>query len=229
MRPSHSRQEGLPSRLQLLADLLGSVSALAETAGVSRRSLTDWLQGLREPQAAFLHRIADKTGVDYQWIREGQGEMPAKLLVNRPAPETVALTPISAPQVRSITHVDRNWASLRLGVSPDKIILWNQPDDSMEPMVGLGDPVLCRAWPTENPPPIVGFARHCIVVVRNEYLLRTVVQTEGVGPILLRPCNPKYAEMTAPEDLRFVAEALWGGHSLVQPKNEIRTKKRGLR
>ncbi len=225
MRKPSPREPGVPARLQRLADLAGSVVALAEICGVSRRGLNDWLNSVRPAHPTLLAKIAEATGTDPEWLREGRGTPPTRLSPQGPA-HIVSLIPMNEPHVRSILAIDRNWLHLRLGLAPERAILWNQPDDSMEPLVGLGDPVLCRPWPKDSPPPITGLTRYCLVRKGEDVNLRCIFRLEGTGSIVLRPRNPKYPEILLPADAEILAEAIWGGHSLEQPMKESRNKSR---
>lgn len=79
MRKAQQRPEGLLSRIQHLADLAGSVAALAERSGQSRRTLTDWLREVREPTPRGLRRLVDALGINQAWLLGGHGPAPRTL------------------------------------------------------------------------------------------------------------------------------------------------------
>jgi phage repressor protein C with HTH and peptisase S24 domain len=61
-------------RIKSLAKTLGSVSALAETTGIPKRSLDDYIAGTTDVKAERLAAIVKSCGVSAQWLLLGDGE-----------------------------------------------------------------------------------------------------------------------------------------------------------
>lgn len=209
MRKAQDRPEGLLSRIQHLADLAGSVSALAEQTGQSRRALTDWLTEVRPPSTQGLRRIVDSLGVDPAWLLDGIG--PAPTALRRPAEPLpgVTLTAIDEPQIRSILAVDGAWLHWRLGLRPEDTILAHQADDAMVPEIGVGEPVLCRAT---SALPRQESTQTMLIRVEGEIQIRLVRLEDKRLTIFGR--NKQLEPITvAPKEIEILGEVVWFGRS----------------
>jgi transcriptional regulator with XRE-family HTH domain len=68
----------LAARVQSLVDALGSQRALARLADVSDGTVIGWLEGA-QPYPRTLKKLAERTGVTLEWLRDGKGDMTAEL------------------------------------------------------------------------------------------------------------------------------------------------------
>ncbi|KAA0014528.1 hypothetical protein F0A17_02455 [Billgrantia pellis] len=65
----------LSDRLRVCARLAGSGNALADKAGIARRTLENYFSGRSEPKGAALASIVTAVGVSGHWLLTGEGEM----------------------------------------------------------------------------------------------------------------------------------------------------------
>lgn len=56
-----------------------SPSAFAEKVGSSDRSVKRWEKGITEPADTTLRKIAEVSGLDFEWLDTGRGEVPKPL------------------------------------------------------------------------------------------------------------------------------------------------------
>ena len=143
MRQSSPRPSGLPSRLQRLADLAGSVLALSEIAGVSRKALGEWLSGKREPSSYGLRKIVDGLGVDQEWLLTGVGPEPRSISSGVVKTAAIPLTDRFSEN-KSIISADVDWLRIHLGLRSDNTLLLHAQDDELAPTICRGEPVLAR-------------------------------------------------------------------------------------
>lgn len=143
MRRPSQRPPGLPSRLQLLADLAGSALALAELSGVSRKALGEWLTGKREPSPYALRKFVE-AGVDQEWLLTGKGLAPRSIAMGV---VKSAAFPLTDPfgDSKSILSADADWLQIHLGLRKDNTLLIHAPDDEMAPAICRGEPILARS------------------------------------------------------------------------------------
>lgn len=65
----------LSDRLRACARIAGSGNALADKAGIARRTLENYFSGRSEPKGAALASIAKAVGVNGHWLLTGEGQM----------------------------------------------------------------------------------------------------------------------------------------------------------
>lgn len=212
MRPTQPRSLGLPSRLQHLADLAGSVVALAEMAGISRKSLTDWLTEKRPPSGQGMRKLVDRLGIDQGWLLTGEGEMPRAISGGVVRTDATALFDCSDPSNRSILSADASWLRIHLGLSASNVLLYHPQDDQMAPTICRGEPVLAR---------VGGSPDHHIWrlhVVRHQgiVMVRYIKSMDNGGGVGLRTENNVddygYIATEGSEDgINILGEVVWYG------------------
>lgn len=76
MSKAFSERKLLAERIAAARNHAGlSQAALSKVLGLTRSSVSQWEGDYTEPAAANLRAIATKTGVNYEWLSTGRGEM----------------------------------------------------------------------------------------------------------------------------------------------------------
>ena len=136
-------------RLTALAKQKGGTAALAQSAGISKRTLEKWLSGETQPKADALKKIAKETGVDLNWLITGEGSpeggSSSTDLVFVPQLPVRASAGAGAvveqEQPAAMLAFSRRWLREH-GVSPSHASVITVWGDSMEPTLRDGDLVL---------------------------------------------------------------------------------------
>ena len=206
MRQSAPRPKGLPSRLQRLADLAGSVLALSEIAGLSRKGLGEWLSGKREPSPYALKKLVDSLGVDQEWLLTGIGPEPRSITAGVVKTAAVPLADHSSDS-RSMLSADVDWLKIHLGLNSSNLLLVHAQDDEMAPTICRGEPILARAGGTPG-----HSWRLFVVRNENEVMVRYAREEEN-GSITLRSENIEASGLSLGEEggLAFLGEVVWYG------------------
>jgi transcriptional regulator with XRE-family HTH domain len=67
--------DSFAKRLAVLVDLAGSQYAFAQKTGVTPSSITNWLTKGMEPRTKIIRQIANRCGVNEDWLATGSGLM----------------------------------------------------------------------------------------------------------------------------------------------------------
>lgn len=120
MKRPRERQPGFPQRLQSIVEHYGSIAALSEASGISTKTLSDWLRGLRAPHAATVRKLCDAIDVDSAWL--SQGDSPEiRWGAGVPAGRQVHLQAIDSGE--SLLAVSSAWLQTHFGVADQGIFL----------------------------------------------------------------------------------------------------------
>jgi transcriptional regulator with XRE-family HTH domain len=222
MKQSAPRPSGLPSRIQFLADLAGSILGLSEITGLSRKSLGEWLAGKREPSPYALKKIVVTLGVDQEWLLYGTGAEPRSITAGMVKTAAVPLTD-STSDSQSILSAGVDWLKFHLGLNASNLLLVHTQDDEMAPTIFRGEPVLAR---------IGGTPGHSwrLFVVRNEGVVMVrYAREEENNSITLRSENIESSGLWLGENggLKFLGEVVWYG-TKVQPYAPARSRVQSL-
>lgn len=72
----------LPWRMKMALEDAGiGVAEMGERLGVSRDTISNWINGRIQPRRAFLRVWADECEVDFRWLAEGRIQTTARGLV----------------------------------------------------------------------------------------------------------------------------------------------------
>lgn len=177
MRPAAPRQEGLPARLQVLANRFGSINDLAKAAGIPVKTLSDWLRGVRIPHATSLTKFARTVGVSLAWLRDGVGP-------EVEAPDDLELTPLD--QRRSLLRVSRAWAQAWLGApaSAKLVVIHALPDDAIPGQVEADEPVLFVEVDRDFRP-----APGAVILIQDHFMRERIIVADKEGGFPGRICG----------------------------------------
>jgi len=241
MRISAPRPPGLPTRIQTIADCIGSIKDLANLSGISRRSILNWASGRIAPHPAMVLRLATIAKVSPDWIFRGEGEPPAtgaqgaqQEIQNRVATSSsdfVNLTPAWDQPVHSIQGISRVWAHMHLGLGADQLVFMTATDDDLAPIIERNEPVIIRLIPEEDRPFIVPDPNDIYLVnlftfngqpIGNVHpTLHHVLQDQEPGTWMV----PKYlpSNITPPmqhgkfsiDPMQIIGKAIWKGQRIM--------------
>lgn len=217
-RTSGPRSSGLPQRIQLLADLAGSVSALAERAGCSRKTLQNWLTKAAPSTRGGLTNLARNLEVSETWLIDGKGDPPEALQGETPLripgsrrQYLSVLCDVEDPTVMSFGTVSTKWLGFSQGLKYEDSVWWHATDSSMGPEIKQGEPVLLRKVgnPDLKPP-----GEHVFLVRLDGRVMLRAVSTRDKKTILLRAWHPNYSGVVVdPTEVEFLGELVWYGKS----------------
>lgn len=231
MRTSNPRSPGLPQRLQHLADLAGTVTALAQRGGCSRKTLQNWLTGTLPVNRSGLLRLAQNLGIPEVWLTDGVGEPPSQLgSAGRQATETVPLLDVSNPKAVTFLSASVEWLHYAFGLRPEEVVWWHSTDAAMWPEIAIGMPVLLR----RIDPIIPGIRTDRLLLVRyqGKEILRVVsLDHEYEEGVVLGAWNPnRFPPIRAAlKDLEGIGELLFSGRSWSTELSEGLAMARSLR
>lgn len=217
MRRTQIHTEGFPARIQHLAGLAGSITALATRTEIHRRTLTAWIAGTNDPHPSMVHKFAERLGVDLLWLKDGMGQSPKSLETLEEGVETaVGLTPIEDARHRSLLAIDAVWIKRHLASKASEIILYNMPDDSMEPTIGRNEPVICKMVPLGSSLPEPQPTNLYLFGDEVDGLkLRRARMTGDGDRCVMVPDNRNYPEEEAGDwGAHVLARAIWSGRLL---------------
>ena len=203
---------GFAERLTALAKQKGGTAALAQSAGISKRTLEKWLAGETQPKADALKKIASSTSVDLNWLVTGEGTptggrsdefVPVPLLDVRAAAGAGAWN--ERDVVKEIIPLTR--AMLRqLGAPAGNLHLIEAIGESMSPLIEHGDLLLVDA----NDRLV---ERGGVFVLRSDQGLQVKrIRPRPEGKISVTSENPLYAREDkkdiAPDDIDVIGRVL---------------------
>ncbi|WP_146297746.1 XRE family transcriptional regulator [Nitratireductor mangrovi] len=179
----------------------------ASIIGVHENTLGGYERGERSPEWGFLTQLRETTGVDLNWLVEGNGThpiqrgdsgagggfLPIPKLDVRPSAGPGALVPQPLPNDDEVVAFREDWLR-RIGVSPRFARLMFARGDSMHDTISDGDMMIVDVSIRE----IVDEGVYVVVygglvIVKRVQLLRT-------GGIVLKSDNPRYEPETVPVD-----------------------------
>lgn len=213
MRPSNPRSPGLPQRLQHLADLAGTVTALAQRGKCSRKTLQNWLTGTVPVSRAGLIRLAQNLGISEDWLKDGTGDPPTNLgTPDRKASVTVPLIDIADPESVTFPMASVEWLHYAFKLKPAEVIWWHAVDTSMWPEIAMGDPLLLRR--IEPVLPVTGTGRLLLVKHQDKLALRVVAfDRDNPEEVILHAwLSTRFPPVRAAlKDVEGIGEILWSG------------------
>jgi hypothetical protein len=144
-------------------------------AGISRKSLTDWLTEKRPSSRQGMRKLVDRLGIDQGWLLTGEGEIPRAISGGVVRTDATSLRDSSDPSNRSILTVDANWLKHYVLVRPDEVLLVHASDDELAPKICRGEPVLVRPGvPGPN------WRLMAVQIAEGNVIVRYVREEEGV-------------------------------------------------
>ena len=146
-----SLTEGFKQRLRKLAELVGSVNALAKASGIAQSTIRKYFER-GEPPRSTIFKLAEAAEVRAEWLLTGVGSMQAGAddagadAIWIPDYDTYARV-VSGNEVDSecmdgLVAFRRDWLRNKLRVDPARLCLIHVEGDSMEPTLRPGDLIL---------------------------------------------------------------------------------------
>lgn len=203
------------TQLRKLAKL--SRKDIAQIAGVSVLTYKGWenakFGGIPQKRAVLLVEIFQAEGIksSVDWLMEGVGEPPRKVLCYQIAQLKEAVTDLAAQSPESVEQLrvkaeleffcnNNNWETLSLVV----------PDDAMEPCFLKDDLVAGATIPAENFVEAIGMS--CLVRTKNnKVLLRQIQKSNTQGLFTLLSLNPNSSQQLIIHDAELIdiAPVIW--------------------
>ncbi len=152
------------ARIQALIDAAGGINALARIFNVSPGNIINWRDGARAFDST-LHKVAERTGLDFEWLRSGEGDIEHelnKLRAHASEPAAKYRAEKKIPLISWATAgkamidfddvVDWDGFLERGGIRDPRAIAVTVRGDSMMPVIQEGDIVilLCSQKPISN-------------------------------------------------------------------------------
>lgn len=216
------------ARLEVCADLVGSVNALAREAGISQGGIRRYFSG-GEPTRPILIAIARAAGVNFSWLALGIGpKFPGKREAASSAIESDNYVYIPLYDVRaSAGHgawndsenikdslaFRRQWIEHELNATPDRLCLIYVMGESMEPTLHAHDVVLVDRSIKE----LAGDGIY-VMVMDGRLLIKRLQSLPG-KKISVTADNPAYKPFIIDDnldspDLYLVGRVVWAGRKL---------------
>ena len=143
--------EGFKQRLRRLAELVGSVNALAKASGIAQSTIRKYFDK-GEPPRSTIFRLAEAAGVRAEWLLTGAGAM-------QPGTDEAGTDVVWIPDYNvcasagpgsevgpecmdGLVAFRRDWLRNKLRVDPARLCLIHVEGDSMEPTLRPGDILL---------------------------------------------------------------------------------------
>lgn len=208
---------GLADRVRSCAAIAGSGDALAEKAGIPRRTLENYLTGKSEPKATALYSIATAAGVTVDWLISGREPAQVRTAGSADFPSVprynVALSAghgffiERAEQLDSIPFT-ADFFTRRLGRGPKGLAIVDARGDSMEPTISDRDLVMIDTTDTQLTPAIWAFTLGDAVLVKR-------LQPTQAGIVQVASDNPAYApfviDRANADGFHLIGRVVWVG------------------
>ena len=148
---SDTLAEGFKRRLRKIAELVGSVNALAKASGIAQSTIRKYFDR-GEPPRSVIFRLAGAAGVRAEWLLTGEGTMRAAeqttgedvvwILDYNVHASAGAGSEVGPERVDGLVAFRRDWLRNKLRVDPARLCLIHVEGDSMEPTLRPGDTIL---------------------------------------------------------------------------------------
>ena len=213
---TNSLTEGFKQRLRRLAELVGSVNALAKSSGIAQSTIRKYFEK-GEPPRSIIFKLADAAGVRAEWLLTGVGPLQAGAdevggdVVWIPEYDVRASAgyghETGYESVDRFVALRRDWLRNSLRVDPTQLCLIHIEGDSMEPTLRPGNISLVDCSDTAIRDGI--FALNLDNALHVKRLHRS-----DDGKIDIISDNPKYslrqiATRSVGEELRIVGRVVW--------------------
>ena len=221
-RESRSDQ-AFAGRVRQAAERVGGRVALATKAGMSARSLDDYLAGKAEPKLSRLLAISTASGVSLKWLATGEGPIEpttsddaslAKFVLVPRYDVSASAGPgalISSEHVKDRLAFQEMWFRTTLRVDPARCGLIDVVGDSMEPTLRTGDVVLVDFS-------VDRLRDDSIYVIEMEGEVQVKRLQRLLGGAVIRSDNPAYQPITLDKDqveqLRVIGRVRWFGRTI---------------
>jgi phage repressor protein C with HTH and peptisase S24 domain len=228
LRPSYDLDLGLFAAR--VSEVVGDIKirAFAHNAGISARSLSEYMAGDTEPSRLALVGIARAGNVSVQWLATGYGKKELSFdstSESALAPEDFVMVPrydvhgsagngavIHSEQIVDYLAFRANWVRNALGVAHKDLVLISVKGDSMEPTLSNGDLILVDTGARR-------IEDSAIYVLKNgSGLLVKRLQHKLDGTVIVKCDNDRYeSEVYSAEAavaVIVVGRVVWAGRKL---------------
>jgi phage repressor protein C with HTH and peptisase S24 domain len=201
-------QETFITRLSFMVQKLGSVTALAQAAGVPESSVRSWLDG-SDPSREKLVALADAAGVSIEWLSAGRGAIETdrkKVPTGYFAPRQLFRRTLLPPIVFAAGYLMDVGAGPTL--FPGGVVLAPAVGDAMAPTIENDDILLIDTTRREKDDGV------CVAIDQDGFLLVRRLQRRTKGGGFRLVCdNPRYP-FTEAADVELVGRVVWVGGKL---------------